>query len=787
LVKIVGSYTKSLFWQKRHMAGTMDNHTSNRKLRAEDNWPNGLTGLSKPQNLIVWYHKNRFSLPSCLPASFSHGGVKAQDRISNTNGYGVYPGADQNVIINNDAGLPVPIGGVTNPNQVTGVSKLNFVGGFKNEVDGTSSLRAVNNLVYGRNNFIERGSNNIALGRSNAVLSSSNSGAIGKVNFIENSGEAYSLGGKTRIRGDEEEVVIGFGGVFSSNPLTGVGSQSITMGTYNTNTNAAYNTLNIRPPRISAANKFDAPVTCIGTTSPSAKLEIQNKGENDNTAQALSVLNSSSNPLFNVREDGWTRFSANPSAPYYFTETNNSPTGFSGGKGKANIVQDLGGFPFIGSGNKWISVGERPPDNNDNQIAYGYAAIWDNFAGNFFMDDVDQDGTKDLTISFQDAGVTDPDNASNRMRFIARDGDKIFQSGAFNELMSLYPEGEVAVGDYSGSVTPDAKRFEVKWDESSNGESLPNSEPIMKVLKEDNPTNQGTETILSINDNGNVYIGFNGNQPVGSKSDILQVDGDAFVNGSFTGSDARIKTDTQIINNPLEKIKKLDGLTYRYAENKYTEGRNFRMDDRHSGIIAQQLKEVLPEAVKKGVNGLYAVNYDAIIPLLIEANKNQQEQMETQEQQIQKQAQKIEQLEAKAQKVKTLEKKLEKLQKQVNDIQENKQESANRFKNENDEDLNKRTVTIDDQDRKQQAMLLQNRPNPYTNETVIPYYLPQNYEEANLLITNTNGVMIKRVSLKEAGKGELTLRTGNLKAGQYLYSLIVDGRRVETRKMVIKQ
>lgn len=742
------------------------------------------------------------------------GGVKAQSpvtAIGNSTAYGSYfddagglPN-DQNVLINNNPNAPRIIGAAGSSNKIINpTAELNFLGGEDNQVDGNGGV-ATANLLYGRRIEVRNSSYSIGLGTNNTILGTSkNSLAVGIGNRINECRGCASIGIRNHLKGqvirgafsigafhnntNNASLLLGFGD--DSDPLSSIGDRSISLGTYNNNSNIAFNTLNIRPPGISAAGKFDAPVTGIGTTTPSAKLEIQNTGESTSSStspgQALSVLNSDGGPLFNVREDGWTGFSANPSAPYYFTETSNSPAPFTGGKGKANIVQDLGGFPFINTGNKWISVGERPPDGSNNQIAYGYAATWDNFAGNFFLDDVNQDGTKDLTISFQDAGVTDPDNASNRMRFIARDGDKIFQSGAFNELMSLYPEGEVAVGDYSGSVNPDAKRFEVKWDESSDGNSLNNSKPIMKVLKDD-PNASGSETILSINDNGNVYIGFQGKQPIGSPSDNLQLDGEAITNGTFTNSDARLKTDTQIINNPLEKIDKLDGLTYRYAENKYTEGRNFRMDDRHSGIIAQQLKEVLPEAVKKGVNGLYAVNYDAIIPLLIEANKNQQEQMETQEQQIQKQAQKIEQLEAKAQKVKTLEKKLEKLQNQVEGLQENKQESANRFKNENEEDLNKRTVTIDDQDRKQQAMLLQNRPNPYTNETVIPYYLPQNYEEANLLITNTNGVMIKRVSLKEAGKGELTLRTGSLKAGQYLYSLIVDGRKIETRKMVIKQ
>ena len=85
-----------------------------------------------------------------------------------------------------------------------------------------------------------------------------------------------------------------------------------------------------------------------------------------------------------------------------------------------------------------------------------------------------------------------------------------------------------------------------------------------------------------------------------------------------------------------------------------------------------------------------------------------------------------------------------------------------------------------------QAMLLQNRPNPYSNETVIPYYLPGNAQNANMLITNKQGQMLKRIPLEGTGKGELALQTADLNKGQYQYTLIIDGRQIQTRKMIVK-
>lgn len=720
------------------------------------------------------------------------GGVKAQSpvtEIGNSTDYGSYfddggglPN-DQNVLINNNPNAPRIIGAGFNE-VINPTAELNFLGGEDNQVDGNGGV-ATANLLYGKDNAVRNSDYSVGFGSSNSIQGiSNNSLAVGIGNLIDECRGCASIGIENRLKvpmmggafsigafhnnTNSASLLLGFGD--DSNPLSSIGDRSISLGTYNNNSNIAFNTLNIRPPGISAAGNFDAPVTGIGTTSPSAKLEIQNKGENDNTAQALSVLNASGNPLFNVREDGWTGFSADPSAPYYFTETTTSPNGFSGGNGKANIVQDLGGFPFINPGNKWISVGERPPDNNDNQIAYGYAATWDNFAGNFFLDDVNQDGTKDSTISFQDAGVSNPDNASNRMRFIARDGDKIFQSGAFNELMSLYPEGEVAVGGYSdNSVTPDASRLEVKTKTTCNGCSNP--EAIMEVLRNKNPSNTSGETVLSVRNDDIVIVNKGTPLQSGSATEEFQVNGSGISTGGFSQvSDLRVKEDTSLIKNPLKKVRKLSGVTYFYHNrNEKAKGLNFPKG-RQTGVIAQQLKQVFPEAVSGSKEGLYAVNYDQIIPLLIETNKAQQKQ--------------IEKLKKKTESVKSLSNKVEKLQQQMQQMQN--KEGAKRFKRSGDETLNQKTVTIGDVNQTK-AMLLQNRPNPYSDKTTIPYYLPDDFNVANMLITDINGQLVKRVPLEQSGKGELTLRTEGLNAGQYIYSLIVDGRKVQSRKMVVNQ
>lgn len=85
---------------------------------------------------------------------------------------------------------------------------------------------------------------------------------------------------------------------------------------------------------------------------------------------------------------------------------------------------------------------------------------------------------------------------------------------------------------------------------------------------------------------------------------------------TITSSDRRLKTNLMPIQNALKKVSKLNGVYFHWIQDEM-HGMTFDQN-RHVGIIAQELERVLPEVVHK--NGEYlAVDYEAIIPLLIEA------------------------------------------------------------------------------------------------------------------------------------------------------------------------
>ncbi len=83
------------------------------------------------------------------------------------------------------------------------------------------------------------------------------------------------------------------------------------------------------------------------------------------------------------------------------------------------------------------------------------------------------------------------------------------------------------------------------------------------------------------------------------------------------------------------------------------------------------------------------------------------------------------------------------------------------------------------------SSLQQNVPNPFTNTTSIGYSLPQKFNKAQILITDKNCATLKAINISGSGKGNLTVNASTLASGAYQYSLIVDGRLIDTKQMVL--
>jgi len=83
------------------------------------------------------------------------------------------------------------------------------------------------------------------------------------------------------------------------------------------------------------------------------------------------------------------------------------------------------------------------------------------------------------------------------------------------------------------------------------------------------------------------------------------------------------------------------------------------------------------------------------------------------------------------------------------------------------------------------ASLQQNIPNPFTHTTSIAYTLPQKFSSAQIVITDKNGKTLKAVTISGSGKSNLSVDASTLASGAYEYSLMIDGRLVATKQMMI--
>jgi len=122
---------------------------------------------------------------------------------------------------------------------------------------------------------------------------------------------------------------------------------------------------------------------------------------------------------------------------------------------------------------------------------------------------------------------------------------------------------------------------------------------------------------LRITSAGSVGIGTN------SPSERLHVNGgNILCSGNVTAfSDGTLKENIEPISNAIQKIQSITGITY-------TRNDLDDKDKRHTGVIAQEVEMVLPEAVSTTEDGIKSVAYGNMVGLLIQAIKEQQTQIE---------------------------------------------------------------------------------------------------------------------------------------------------------------
>lgn len=271
------------------------------------------------------------------------------------------------------------------------------------------------------------------------------------------------------------------------------------------------------------------------------------------------------------------------------------------------------------------------------------------------------------------------------------------------------------------------------------------------------PSNNSGNYKLFLMDNGNIGIGTH--FPMFK----LTVYGTIGTYGTvIISSDRRLKSEIRPLQSAMDKLSQLNGVAYKkhlpnlrlneVDTQSVTDSiklntirqdalpRNDELGDNETyGFIAQELREVFPELVREDHDGYLGIDYISLIPVMVEAMKELREEID--------------------------------MLKSVNDEHEIRDKSTS--------DNNGTDNLI------QGTTLYQNAPNPFSSETEIRFYIPNNVGQASLLIFDMQGTLKKQMQITGRGEGSVTINASELPAGMYIYSLIVDGKEIDSKRMIL--
>jgi hypothetical protein len=218
--------------------------------------------------------------------------------------------------------------------------------------------------------------------------------------------------------------------------------------------------------------------------------------------------------------------------------------------------------------------------------------------------------------------------------------------------------------------------------------------------------------------------------------------------GAKIGSDARLKTNIRELPTIAERVASLRPVMYDFTRT--SSGENVLENPAYQnrvGFIAQEVKELFPDLVELGENELYSLDYAGLIPYLTKVIQEQNAR-------------------------------IEKLERQI--------DFAATFDIDMPNNAPQQAPATTMQTPTENNILFQNVPNPFNSVTTINYRLDDNVKNAKICIYNLTGKQLQCYDLpKTKGENAVEVRASSLQSGMYLYSLIVDGRLIDTKRMIL--
>jgi hypothetical protein len=201
------------------------------------------------------------------------------------------------------------------------------------------------------------------------------------------------------------------------------------------------------------------------------------------------------------------------------------------------------------------------------------------------------------------------------------------------------------------------------------------------------------------------------------------------------------------------------------------------------GFIAQEFETVLPDLVKAGRDSIKHISAGGLFPILVSGYQSQKAQIDSLEsandslQQINAaQDAKIEDLNDRLTQLENCLSGILPLLCQLNQsaIQANTPETQEEVRKNLNVTLSNRSAIVLDQ----------NVPNPFAEQTIINFSIPETVKKAQIHFYDGNGRFMNSVEVTERGLGSVTVFGSDLSTGVYTYTLVADGQVVATKKMM---
>lgn len=235
-----------------------------------------------------------------------------------------------------------------------------------------------------------------------------------------------------------------------------------------------------------------------------------------------------------------------------------------------------------------------------------------------------------------------------------------------------------------------------------------------------------------------------------------------------TLSDGRFKKDIKEDVSGLEFIKQLKPISYTIDKDAFD--KFLRIPDslrqqnassrqkgvRQTGFVAQEVESLVKKTgfvfsgveAPKNENDHYSIRYAEFVVPLVKAMQELAAKVEAQEKTVADQQEKISLL---------------------------------------TDQLEKAGMNTDALRTTDEVELFQNNPNPFTLDTEIKMALPESAVHAKVIVYNLEGKQLKDFLVRERGKTSVKISGSELSEGMYLYALVVDGKVVDTKRMILTE